>query len=122
MTRTLLAFWLGHRFSWCSPYRSSYVPLLFLVLSPLSSLTDPCPRLPLCGGNAGQTRAARRHWPVVVMAVSDLTRAIACGGSSTAPGGPAFPLGLAEASPTGKPEEAYPVMVMGTQVLPWPLC
>jgi hypothetical protein len=60
---------------------------------------------------------ARRHWPVIVAAAADLTRGVAAGASSAAcpPAGPGFPLPLAEASPGCKPDQAYPVLVIGTQ-------
>lgn len=57
----------------------------------------------------------RRHWPVVVAAVADLPRGVAGGGCASAPG-VGFPLALADVSAKCKPEEAYPALVMGTQV------
>ena len=56
-----------------------------------------------------------RHWPVVVMGMSDLPSSIACGACALQPGS-GFPLSLAEASSKGRAEEAYPVLVLGTQV------
>ncbi len=58
-----------------------------------------------------------RHWPVLVMGVSDLPSSIACGACALQPGS-GFPLSLAEASAKGRAEEAYPVLVLGTQVTP----
>lgn len=52
---------------------------------------------------------------MVVAAAADLPRAIAGGGCASA-SGVGFPLPLADASAKCKPEEAYPVLVMGTQV------
>lgn len=56
-----------------------------------------------------------RHWPVVVAAVADLPRSVA-GGSCASAAGVGFPLALADVSAKCKPEEAYPALVMGTQV------
>ena len=49
------------------------------------------------------------------MGVSDLPGSIACGACALQPGS-GFPLSLAEASAKGRAEEAYPVLVLGTQV------
>ncbi|CAL8466428.1 g5964 [Coccomyxa elongata] len=59
-----------------------------------------------------------RHWPVVVAAVADLPRAVAAGGCAPA-AGVGFPTALADASAKCRPEEAYPVVVMGTQMMGW---
>jgi hypothetical protein len=50
------------------------------------------------------------------MAVNDLPRSIIAGGCVTDPA-IGFPLSLAEVSAKGRPEEAYPVLIIGTQVL-----
>ena len=52
---------------------------------------------------------------MVVAAVADLPRAVAGGGCAAA-AGVGFPTALADASAKCRPEEAYPVLVMGTQV------
>ena len=57
---------------------------------------------------------------MLVMGVSDLPSSIACGACALQPGS-GFPLSLAEASAKGRAEEAYPVLVLGTQVNPWTL-
>ena len=72
-----------------------------------------------------------RHWAVLVVAVHDLPRAVVAGGTC----GPrseagSFPQLLSEASPSGRPEEAYPVVIMGTRArtasfhwhISWALC
>jgi hypothetical protein len=51
----------------------------------------------------------------VVAAVADLPRSVA-GGSCASAAGVGFPLALADVSAKWKPEEAYPALVMGTQV------
>ena len=56
-----------------------------------------------------------RHWPVVVMGVSDLPGSIAGGACALQPGS-SFPLSLADVSAKHRAEEAYPVLVLGTQV------
>jgi hypothetical protein len=56
-----------------------------------------------------------RHWPVLVMGVGDLPANIA-GGACTLQPGCGFPMNLTEVSAKGRPEEAYPVLVLGTQV------
>lgn len=56
-----------------------------------------------------------RHWPVLVMAVHDLPRGIISGGCTPDPS-IGFPMTLEEVSPKNRPEEAYPVLVIGTQV------
>ena len=56
-----------------------------------------------------------RHWPVVVMGVSDLPGSIAGGACALQPGS-SFPLSLADVSTKLRAEEAYPVLVLGTQV------
>lgn len=52
---------------------------------------------------------------MLVVGVSDLPSSIACGACALQPGS-GFPLSLAEASSKGRAEEAYPVLVLGTQV------
>jgi len=52
---------------------------------------------------------------VLVMGVADLPSSIAAGACALQPGC-GFPLGLTEASAKGRAEEAYPVLVLGTQV------
>lgn len=52
---------------------------------------------------------------MVIAAVADLPRAVAAGGCAPA-AGVGFPTALADASAKCHPEEAYPVLVMGTQV------
>ena len=49
------------------------------------------------------------------MGVSDLPSSIACGACALQPGC-SFPLSLADASAKNKAEEAYPVLVLGTEV------
>lgn len=49
------------------------------------------------------------------MAVHDLPRGIISGGCTTDPS-IGFPMTLEEVSPKNRPEEAYPVLVIGTQV------
>ena len=53
---------------------------------------------------------------MLVMGMSDLPSSIACGACALQPGS-GFPLSLAEASSKGRAEEAYPVLVLGTQVI-----
>lgn len=52
---------------------------------------------------------------MLVMGVTDLPSSIAGGACALQPGC-GFPLGLTEASAKGRAEEAYPVLVLGTQV------
>ncbi len=58
---------------------------------------------------------------MLVMGVSDLPSSIACGACALQPGS-GFPLSLAEASSKGRAEEAYPVLVLGTQASIGPFC
>ena len=55
---------------------------------------------------------------MIVAAAADLTHGVAAGASSAAfaPAGPGFPSPLAEASPGCEPDQAYPALVIGTQV------
>ena len=57
-----------------------------------------------------------RHWPVIVASVDSLPQAVASGGSLHSGGDNAFPLRLSEASSSGRPNLALPVMALGTQV------
>ena len=52
---------------------------------------------------------------MLVMGVADLPASIA-GGACVLQPGCGFPMNLAEVSAKGRPEEAYPVLVLGTQV------
>jgi len=54
-----------------------------------------------------------RHWPVLVAAANDLPRAVAAGGCL--PACADFPLPLQEACASGRPEQALPVLIIGTQ-------
>ncbi|KAK9845836.1 hypothetical protein WJX81_003853 [Elliptochloris bilobata] len=58
-----------------------------------------------------------RHWPVLVAAANDVPRSVAAGGCL--PTSAAFPLPLQEACASGRPEQALPVLVIGTQMLGW---
>ena len=55
------------------------------------------------------------------MGVADLPSSIAAGACVLQPGC-GFPLGLPEASAKGRAEEAYPVLVLGTQVNNFSAC
>ena len=52
---------------------------------------------------------------MLVMGVADLPASIAGGACALQPGC-GFPMNLSEVSAKGRPEEAYPVLVLGTQV------
>ncbi|KAK9812968.1 hypothetical protein WJX72_006606 [[Myrmecia] bisecta] len=68
---------------------------------------------------AQDPRDLNRHWPVVVASMNDLPREVASGGTCALCEGTSFPLPLAEASTTGRPDDAYPVLIIGTQSLGW---
>lgn len=71
--------------------------------------------LPCCAAFLHSASVACRHWPVVVVGVSDLPRSIAGGACALQPGS-SFPLSLADVGAKPRAEEAYPVLVLGTQV------
>ena len=52
---------------------------------------------------------------MLVMGVADLPASIVGGACALQPGC-GFPMNLTEVSAKGRPEEAYPVLVLGTQV------